>query len=279
MFIPLLTACTSLPLAVTLPPLQYDRPASGVEVLRVPWDKAHKMCLGQHPGYGEGRALACAKDFGPLGWTIIMPKKGMLSAEDDAYLLRHEMAHVNGWPRHYLNLYHTPEKAVSFLIAGEAFRRMPRGAVYPTPPDDQVFAPAAVGFHRNAALLCADDTYMQARPTDWRPLPAPVRPRHIVGVGDTPFYTYEGTGVVDLRLGGREAVLRIYPDLERLRYALEGSPDRPLTRLHDNEHAFRLGMAGWEAARVERRIRDRWIAVPGTAGDFRPYPGAYRLIR
>ena len=69
--------------------------------------------------------------------------------------------------------------------------------------DDQVFAPAAVSFHRNAAILSTDDCYMQARPTDWQPLTLPKHPRRIVSVGSCPFFDYSGTGLIDLRIDGR----------------------------------------------------------------------------
>jgi len=92
-------------------------------------------------------------------------------------------------------LWHTPEKIASFLIGGEVFRRLPRGATFDTPPDDQIFPPGAVSFGKNAALLCAEDCYMQARPTDWRPMPLPENPKHILTVGSCPYLEYDGTGV------------------------------------------------------------------------------------
>ena len=86
-------------------------------------------------------------------------------------------AHVNwDWPQHYLNLWYTPEKMISFLIGGEAFHRLARGARFTLGNDEQVFAPAAVSFPRNAAILAARDCYMQARPTARRPLPLPPSP-------------------------------------------------------------------------------------------------------
>ncbi|NCQ32556.1 MAG: hypothetical protein GW802_34980, partial [Armatimonadetes bacterium] len=143
------------------------------------------------------------------------------------------------WAIHYLNLWHTPEKAASFLIGGEVFRRLPRGAEFSTPEDDQLFPPGAVSFQRNAALLCADDCYMQARPTDWQPLPLPKSPRHLVSVGTCPYFEYEGTGVADLRIDDGAAELRLLPDVERRKYGLSGTPEDPLTVLHENEHPFR----------------------------------------
>jgi hypothetical protein len=190
------------------------------------------------------------------------------------------LAHFNpDWPIHYLNLWHTPGKIVSFLIGGELFRRMPRGKEYPTPQDDQVFPPAAVSFRRHAALLCADDCYMQAGPTDWRPQPLPASPRHILSVGSCPYFDYDGTGVVELRTDDRRADLWIYPDVVRLRDGLSGTAKEPLTRLEYRQHPFHLHLRGWADAKLERFDNGAWSAVPGRAGQFLATPGRHRLIR
>ncbi len=190
------------------------------------------------------------------------------------------LAHLNrDWHIHYLNLWHTPGKMVSFLIGGEVFRRLARGATFPTPDDDQVFAPAAVSFRRNAALLCARDCYMQAGPTDWRPLPIPDRPTHVCAVGACPYFEYDGTGVVDLRIRDGRADLRIHPDVERLREGLTGTPDKPLTRLHQRERPFRLRLPGWSDAKVKRLEKGAWQGVNARPGDFPARPGVYRLTK
>ncbi|HOX37210.1 MAG TPA: hypothetical protein PL033_04405 [Candidatus Brocadiia bacterium] len=187
------------------------------------------------------------------------------------------LAHINpDWNIHYLNLWHTPEKMVSFLIGGEVFRRIPRGAEFQNPEDDQIFAPGAASFRHNAALLCAEDAYMRARATDWEPLPAPDNPSHIMTVGSCRYYEYEGSGVVDLKIEGDAALLRIYPDVERLKYALQGTPEEPLTRLHENAHSFKLLLPGWEGAKVEKWEDGAWKTVDTGVG-FAPTPGRYRL--
>lgn len=190
------------------------------------------------------------------------------------------LAHLNcDWPTHYLNLWHTPGKAASYLIAGEAFRRLPRGCTFPTPDDDQVFAPAAVSFRHNAALLAADDCYMQAQPTDWQPLSLTERPRHVLSVGTCAYFDYEGTGLVDLRIEGDTATLRIYPDVDRVSEGMTGSVDKPLTRLVAREHPFRLHLAGWTEAKVQRQEGDAWVDRFERAGQFIVAPGVYRLIK
>jgi len=189
-------------------------------------------------------------------------------------------AHVNwDWPQHYLNLWHTPGKAVSLMAAGEAFRRIPRGTECAVGEDDQVFGPAAVSFSRNTALLVAPDCYVQAAPTGWQPLPPPAFPRRVVSVGTCPYFAYEGTGVVDLRESGGELLLTICPDVDRVGEGWTGTVERPLTRLVEREHDFRLTRVGGTGARVERREGGRWVPVASDASSFAARPGEYRLRR
>src|ERR1700749_2137978 len=44
-----------------------------------------------------------------------------------------------GWQTHYLNLVHTPRKAVSAVIAAEAMRRLPRFQAYGRYPENLKF--------------------------------------------------------------------------------------------------------------------------------------------
>jgi len=188
-------------------------------------------------------------------------------------------AHLNvDWPPHYLNAYHTPAKMVSFAIGGEVFRRLPRGAEFETPPDDQVFGPAAVSFAHNVSLLCAPDAYMQSRPTDWHPLAEPRLPVHVLSVGSCRAFDYDGTGIVDLHLGDGVAELRVYPDVDRLREGWAGTVEEPLTRLVERTHSFRLKLPGWRNARALQRT-DRGLEERGRAADFDATPGVYRIER
>jgi hypothetical protein len=189
-------------------------------------------------------------------------------------------AHLNcDWPQHYLNVWYTPEKMVSFLIGGETFRRLARGTKFALSDDDQVFAPAAVSFRHNAAILCAEDCYMQARPADWRPLELPKAPRRIVSVGNCPYFDYSGSGMIDLRIDGDRARLWVYPDVDRLRADLQGTTDRPLARLQSRSHPFRLRLPGWESVLVRRQTDGVGTDVPSSGDEFSAIPGEYCLKR
>jgi hypothetical protein len=174
--------------------------------------------------------------------------KGIQVACQFQYDSRSHVAHNQAWPTHYLNAVHTPERFVSFLIAGETFRTLPRGTqLKPTNPDEWIFPPTAVSYSKNAALLCKEQLYMQARPTDWQPLTLPKNPIRIIAVGSTPYFDYTGTGIVDVRIEGDAAEVRLNPDVKRLQFdVLRGTPEKPLTQLEQGKHVFRLKLQGWE---------------------------------
>ncbi len=202
---------------------------------------------------------------------------GVQAASQFQYDARAVAAWNPDWPQHYLNLRHTPERAVSHMIAGELFRRLPRGTRMDLPADDVVCPPGAFSFGKNAALLCAPDCYMQARPTDWRPLDVPESPKKVVSVGSCPYFDYDGTGVVFLEVNGGKAKLTAYADVDRLREDLTGTAEAPLTRLVEREHPFRMNMKGWEKASVTKG-KDR-KTVPRQDGIWPIVPGEYELTR
>jgi hypothetical protein len=196
---------------------------------------------------------------------------GVQAANQFQYDARAVAAWNPDWPQHYLNLRHTPERAVSHMIAGELFRRLPRGTRMDLPTDDVVCPPGAFSFAKNAALLCAPDCYMQARPTDWRPMELPENPKKIVSVGSCPYFDYDGTGVVFLEVNSNKAKLTVYADVDRLREDLTGTAEAPLTKLVEREHLFRMKMKGWEKTKAvgttDRRafpVKDQgWLVKPG----------------
>ena len=207
---------------------------------------------------------------------------GVQAACQFQYDSRFNAAHNRAWPTHYLNAIHAPERFVSFLIGGETFRTLPRGNSYkPENLDEWIFPPTAVSYSRNAALLCKEELFMQARLTDWRPLTFPISPQRIIAVGSTPYFDYEGTGMIDVRIAGKTAEIRLNPDVVRLRHdTLSGTPEEPLTRLENREHDFRMKLPGWEKATLEVQSDNGWEPVRGQTGTFRLESGkTYRMLR
>ncbi|MDR0336340.1 MAG: hypothetical protein LBI18_04545 [Planctomycetaceae bacterium] len=188
--------------------------------------------------------------------------KGVQVACQFQYDSQFNVAHNQAWSTHYLNAIHTPERFVSFLIGGEIFRTLPRGTqLQPVNPDEWIFPPAAVSYSKNAALLCKELLFMQAKPTDWKPLQLnfPTQPERIIAVGSTPYFDYEGTGIIDVQIQDNTAEIRLNPDVKRLQWdTLRGSLEKPLTQLESQKHHFRLNLPDWQHTTLKIQTEDGW---------------------
>jgi hypothetical protein len=137
-----------------------------------------------------------------------------------------------GWQTHYLNLVHTPKKAVSAVIAAEAMRRLPRFASYGRYPETLKFGDFRVSYERDMSELNADDAFMNAGGTDSRPR-NPRTLKRIVGFESSGVVNYEGTGAYFLDKV-REGVwrLEVYPDEVLVEDPFEQPrPDKIVSRL------------------------------------------------
>jgi hypothetical protein len=117
-----------------------------------------------------------------------------------------------GWQTHFLNLVHTPRKAVSAVIAAEAMRRLPRMQSYGRYPDNLSFGDFRVDYLHDASELNADDAFMNAGPSESEPR-NPNALKRIVGEGSSRLVGYEGSGAYFLDKV-RDGVwrLELYPD-------------------------------------------------------------------
>ena len=137
-----------------------------------------------------------------------------------------------GWQTHFLNLVHTPRKAISAVIAAEAMRRLPRMQGYGRYPDDVTFGDFRVSYTEDLSELNAGDAFMNAGPTQTQPR-NPKTLRRIAGFGSSPLVDYEGTGAYFLDKV-RDGVwrLEVYPDEVLVRDPFEQpQPGQVVSRL------------------------------------------------
>jgi hypothetical protein len=137
-----------------------------------------------------------------------------------------------GWQTHFLNLVHTPKKAVSAVIAAEAMRRLPRMQSYGRYPDNLRFGDFRVSYAEDLSELNAADTFMNAGTTKTPPRNFKAL-RRIVGFGSSPIVDYEGTGAYFLDKV-RDGVwrLEVYPDEVLVQDPFEQpQPDKVVSRL------------------------------------------------
>jgi hypothetical protein len=155
---------------------------------------------------------------------------------------------------HFLNLVYTPQKAISFLIAGEVFRRTPRGASYGTYPESERFGPFRVSFEEDRSEMVTDTEFFYSNGSNSVP-PTPADLQHVAGVGTSSVVKYDGTGAYFLdRLGDGIWRLELYPDV---------------AWVHD---PFTRPSLDREAARVIRRVRPMRITLPDLGDDFAARP-------
>jgi hypothetical protein len=137
-----------------------------------------------------------------------------------------------GWQTHFLNLVHTPKKAVSAVIAAEAMRRLPRMESYGRYPDNLTFGDFRLSYPADMSELNADDAFMNAGDT----MSVARKPKaltRIVGFGSSGMVDYEGTGAYFLDKV-RDGVwrLELYPDEILVRDPFEQpQPDKVVSRL------------------------------------------------
>lgn len=113
---------------------------------------------------------------------------------------------------HYLNLAYTPAKAISFMIAGKAFHRVPRYKSYGGFPADTAFEQFRVSYKENLSELNSGSEFYYSNNTNTAPV-APAKLQHIAGVGNSPIVSYSGTGAYFLdRIAPAVWRLELMPD-------------------------------------------------------------------
>jgi hypothetical protein len=183
------------------------------------------------------------------------------------------------YPTHYLNLVYTPAKALSLMIAAEAFRQLPRGIATGTYPESVRFGPFRVDAARNLSEMVTDTVFYYSNTTNTRP-PHPELLRHVAGVGSSPVVRYEGSGAYFLdRLAPGVWRLEVYPDVFWIRdpFGRTGL-HRPVARLVMRERSMtvRLPDLGTHFTLTPLNPGNQhWPAVD--AGTFGIRPGVYLL--
>jgi len=184
------------------------------------------------------------------------------------------------WQTHFLSLVYAPNKTVSFAIAAEAFRRLPRLTEYGAYPTSCRFGDFRVSYEEQLGELITDETFLYSNSTDTRP-PAPGKLTRIVGCGSSPVVQYEGTGAYFLdRLAEGVWRLEVYPDCVWVADPFGATRlDRETSRLYWRERGLtlRLPDLGGEFAAVA--LRPGGGLVEARDGRVVVSPGAYALRR
>ncbi len=188
---------------------------------------------------------------------------------------------------HHLNLYCTPQKALSFMIAGEVMLSMPRYSPCDwTGRDNIAFSSCAVSFTNNLSVWRTADTYMQSRATALKPAAPSSGVRHILACGDSTYAAYNGSGAYTIEVGQDTVEIEINPDAEFVCPPWKGNRKEPwglVTKLDSaTPHRFILRHPAWQTAvRVwrEENGQSKPIETSGSEPSFAARPGRYRVER
>lgn len=97
------------------------------------------------------------------------------------------------WHTHYMNLVYTPKKALSLLIAGRAFKSVPRGAPYAPDAKRLAFPPFLVDAERDLSEMVTETEYLYSN----NPVTPPKNPaalRRVYGCGRSSVASSDGSG-------------------------------------------------------------------------------------
>ncbi len=192
------------------------------------------------------------------------------------------IAHTNTeYQTHFLNLVYTPAKAISFLIAGEVFRQIPRGFDAGVYPASERFGAFRTSYAEQLSEYVGDSVFAHTGHTATPPKSAGAL-RHVAGVGHSPVVAYDGSGAYFLdRLAPGVWRLEVFPDAVPVEDPhSRGNLRRTVTRVYWRSHDMRISLPDLGAG---------FSVVPLDAGNtHRPQvsaevvslrPGVYLLTR
>ncbi|MHA6248338.1 cellulase family glycosylhydrolase [Pontibacter sp. CAU 1760] len=182
---------------------------------------------------------------------------------------------------HYLNLAYTPAKAVSLMIASEAFHTLPRGKSYGTYPQDSVFDVFRVSYKEQLSEMNASRKFYYSGTT--RTKPANIsKLEHIAGVGSSVVAKYNGTGAYFLdKLGNGTWRLEVMPDAIFVRDPFaKASPDKTVSRIAWNEHPMQISLPDLgDAYTVTGMNEGNSYQATAKDGIVRIKPGTYLIAK
>ncbi len=270
------------------------------------------ITVSAYPGgwaqINDGRDLL--PEVGPLKFDPILARKARVAYEFDApatntscYLYPALAAHFRSgecqiacqfqydtiatarwntdWNAHWLNLLYTPTKAVSYMVAREAFHMLPRGIKYKAGTDHLVLPPMATSFKYNLSLLMTPDEAYHSRSInpDWHPLPLPKHPNRITGVGSSPWVHYDGSGMYILQMTSPNTFqLIVHPDSILVGSCLTSSFDKPVANLESRERRFVWKSPLAAKAECFRVIAGKRAPVKRSGEGWLVTPGEYRIV-
>ena len=182
---------------------------------------------------------------------------------------------------HYLNLAYTPAKAISLLIAAEAFHTLPRNHQYGAYPSDSVFDGFRVSYRSDMSEMNTVERFYYSGNTTSHPVNAATL-SHVAGVGSSPIVRYDGTGAYFLdKVSDGVWRLEVMPDVIYVRDPFERpSPSKEVSRVQWDENPMQIALPDLgEGYRIKGINKGNNFAAAAAQSGVRIGPGTYLLIR
>jgi hypothetical protein len=139
-------------------------------------------------------------DAADMGRSYIYPamarsfrKAGIQWATQFAYDPTYTAYANTEYDTHFMNLVYAPQKALSLMIAGEVFHRVPLYKNYGLYPSDTSFDGFKVSYENDLAEYVGDEKFIYTNNTTALP-PSPQKLTLIAGFGNSPLVQYNGKG-------------------------------------------------------------------------------------
>ena len=127
------------------------------------------------------------------------------------------------WHTHYMNLVYTPKKALSLLIAGRAFKSVPRGAPYVPDAKRLAFPPFLIDAERDLSEMVTETEYLYSN-NPVTPPPNLATLRRVYGCGRSSVASSDGSGAYFLDKAETGVWrLQIYPSVITVANPFSGS--------------------------------------------------------
>ncbi len=182
---------------------------------------------------------------------------------------------------HYLNLAYTPKKAIAALIAGKAFRKLPRLKNYGTYPQDSVFDVFRVSYKENLSEMNTAEEFYYSNSTTTKPANLK-KLKHVAGVGNSSVAQYRGLGAYFIdKLENGVWRLEVMPDAIHIRDPFaKASPEKEVSRIEYRDHAIRIMLPDLGNNYTVKGLNaGNMFSEVTTKGAFMVKPGTYLLTK
>jgi hypothetical protein len=226
------------------------------------------------------------------GLAYVMAALGIQAAAMFTYTPRDVAAYNPGWVVHYLNLYHTPNKAAALAAGGEIFRKTPAGAALPESNDHWEAGYFETDVPGDRVIYRDKNTYIHSCPVK-EGLGPEGTPSFVAGVGDCAYVSHDSNSCYFLILKEEKIIsLTVLPHQWFVNDPFRGKAFKSManryvdtnrewivSRLRERGSDFTLKYPGFERFKAERPEDGVWKEVPVKNGVFQADPDEYRITR